>query len=484
MKKHFILILFLLILSSIASSQVKWIEDSNMNYKIQVPVNYQTNEFWEGSDKILALLSPDQNVAIRIRSFKVNNNISKEQVIKTFSQNIIKGATQLVNQNHNLNGMDGGLAGFRWKYNNINVIVAAFYTIQNGTAYIVWTLIPENLFASRNAESDAITNTFTVTYNQQQTAQTTNRVNPPQATNTANSTAPDATPIQRRPLDSKPNPLMVTNIALGTGINNTLTITSPKEIIDPTQKTIHLVAAHNGRDNGKNFIVKWYSITQQCLVAENEYKPKTKGLNKVHSTIENIAGNWLTGEYRAEIWHMGRKVSETSFKAGSAQPSQINNTQNNTQWASASGTAKSSANTTQHKTSQTTNTKQPAGVKKIVMDNKTYGYDFASGKLRTDYEPEPDVMNRPWCTPLPALTGNWVRTGKSRMEDVTSAPSSGYLSDGKDFIDCAEAPLNEVLVFKLTNGKYAKLMIISDQQSKTSSGCEHKITCLVQYPAF
>lgn len=112
MKKHFILILFLLILSSIASSQVK-----------------------------------------RIRSFKVNNNISKEQVIKTFSQNIIKGATQLVNQNHNLNGMDGGLAGFRWKYNNINVIVAAFYTIQNGTAYIVWTLIPENLSGKRTIHS-------------------------------------------------------------------------------------------------------------------------------------------------------------------------------------------------------------------------------------------------------------------------------------------------------------------------------------------
>ncbi|MDD3301011.1 MAG: hypothetical protein PHV91_09350, partial [Bacteroidales bacterium] len=305
MKKHIKLTLFLLIMASVASAQTKWIEDSNMNYKIQVPANYQTNEFWEGSDKILALLSPDQNVAIRIRSFKVNNNVSKEQVIKTFSQNIIKGATQLVNQNHNLNGMDGGLAGFRWKYNNINVIVAAFYTIQNGTAYIVWTLIPENLFASRNAESDAITNTFTVTYNQQQTAQTTNRVNPPQTTNSTTNTAPDATPIHRTPLDSKPNPLMVTNIALGTGINNTLTITSPKETIDPAQKTIHLVATHNGRDNGKNFIVKWYSITQQCLVAENEYKPKTKGLNKVHSTIENIAGNWPTGEYRAEIWHMG-----------------------------------------------------------------------------------------------------------------------------------------------------------------------------------
>lgn len=87
-----------------------------------------------------------------------------------------------------------------------------------------------------------------------------------------------------------------------------------------------------------------------------------------------------------------------------------------------------------------------------------------------------DVMNRPWCTPLPALTGNWIRIGKSRMEDVISAPSSGYLSDGKDFIDCAEAPLNEVLLFKLANGKYAKLMIISDEQSKTSSGCEHKIT--------
>lgn len=468
-----------------ANAQNRWIEDPEMHFKIQVPSNYQVNQFWEGSDRIHAFLSPDQNVAVRVRSFKVNDNTNKNQVLQLFQQNIIKGAAQLVNQEYTLNGMAGGLAGFRWKYNNISVVVAAFYTIQYGTAYIVWSLIPENLFAKRNAESDAITNTFTVTQNQQQTAQETNKATQSQIPATTNNTLsnpttrtlPVDTPINRTPLESRPNALVITNVQLGTGINNSLTIIPENKVIDPAQKTIHMVASHNGKDNGQNFIVRWYSITQQCLVAENVYNHKTRGLNKVHSTIENVMGNWPVGEYKAEIWHMGRKVSETSFKVGSAQSS-------NTQSASASGSAKSSANTIQQKTSQSSNTQQPAGIKKIVLDNKTYGYDFSSGKLRTNYEPEPDVMNRPWCTPLPALTGNWVRTGKSRMEDVISAPSSGYLSDGKDFIDCAEAPLNEVLLFKLANGKYAKLMIISDEQSKTSSGCEHKITCLVQYPAF
>ncbi len=635
MKRYFTLTLTLLLFFSYQSrSQSRWIEDSQMNFKIQVPANYQANQFWEGSDKIHAFLSPDQNVAVRIRSFNVKNNTSLNQVVQLFARDILKGSSQLVSQAHTLNGMNGNLSGYKWTYNNIGVIVAAFTTIQEGKAYIVWTLIPENLFASRNSESDAITNTFTVTQNLTASnplasnppisPPTTSTTPPPSNTpplsgynfityvsgdayieykipsnavmksaeaglstrsmtlkngttativiqnvfkqsqfddfaseqissirsrgatifsqsletinnldvflyeyelnntcfvytaidgpvsyfligyvgNTANrnelrqlnkqtlnsirqSATPPSTsnnnyPTNKniKPLNTQSNPLIINNLNIGSSITNALTINNPTENLPPSQKIIHLVAEHNGKDNGHNFLVKWYSITQECLVAEQEYKPRTNGLAKVHSFVNIKNGNWPLGQYRAELWHMGHRVAEKVFTIGSSPHKQ--QTTNNTQWAKASGSSKAS----QTAPPTNNNTRQTGGIKQIVLDNKTYGYDFTTGKLRTDYEPEPDVMNRPWCTPLPALTGNWVRTGKNKMEDVTSAPPSGYLSDGKGFIDCAEAPLNEVLVFKLNNGKYAKLMIINDQQTKTSSGCEHKITCLVEYPAF
>ena len=638
MRRHFTLTLFLLFIFTLTiNAQSKWIEDSQMNFKIQIPSNYQASQFYEGSDKIHAFLSPDKNVAVRIRSFNVNDNVSLDNIISSFANNIIKGASQVVNQKHSLNGMDGGLAAYRWRYNNINVIIAAFYTIQNGNAYIIWSLIPENLFAIRNSESDAITNTFSVTAKQTQNNQrliTDNVVNnssyifttyvsddafleyqiPTTATlksseagtsiwnillnngesvnmviqnifkqtqfeeftaeqissirnrgakiisqkkeiinnlnlfqyeyeynnnsfiytaidgpvsyfliglvgvskhltdlreihNQAHISVRETSASQNRsntdlssrnsagnlnppsaiakkpftPLESDIYPLKITSVALGSQLNTVaVSIQQKSTLIDPSQTTIHLVANHNGKDNGGNFIVKWYSITHGCLVAQDDYEPKINGLNKIHSFIENRLGKWPTGDYKIEIWHMGRMLAEEDFSIGQKQIVQNNHPQQ----PPVSKTINTSSNTPPKTTSGSSTAKESKGVKKIMMDNKTYGYDFASGRLRTDYNPEPDVMNRPWCTPLPALTGNWAKTGKYRMEEVNKAPASGYLSDGKDFIDCAEAPLNEVLVFKLNNGKFAKLMIINDQQTKTSTGCEHKITCLVEYPAF
>lgn len=145
-----------------ATAQNRMVEDSQMKFKISVPLNYQTNQYWDGSDKIHAFVSRDNNVAVSIRSFELPANVSVDQVVTAFRQNVLKGANQLVIQPHNLNGATGKMAGYRWRYNNITVVVGAFYTIQNNIGYIVWSMIPENLFASRSAESDAITNSFTI----------------------------------------------------------------------------------------------------------------------------------------------------------------------------------------------------------------------------------------------------------------------------------------------------------------------------------
>ncbi len=613
MKKPYVIILLICFCSISLIGQNRWIEDKEMNFKISIPSNYKTNEFWEGSDKIHAFVSPDQNIAVRVRSFKVNNNTTNEQIIGAFSQNVIKGATQLVSQMHTLNGMNGILTGYRWRYNNINVIVASFSTIQNGNGYIVWTLIPESLFASRNAESDAITNSFTTISNQSINNTQVVISDNPKISSSANYTftsyvSEDAylefkipssarlksseaglavwdislkngesarmvvqniykqalfqdfiseqiSSIRERgativsenyktinnldlfvyeynynnstflyiaidgpvsyfligfvgstdlishlkefhnkalisieahsssnqnnlsykdedvnitPLEPAQYPLKITSSNITTKNTQNNNLKQGEVVIDPFQKKIDLIALHNGKDNGENFTIKWLYTTQNSLVAQSEYHPKINGENKIHSYIETESNNWPIGDYKVEIWHKGRKLSENQFKIASNQQKQSPQLSKSNQSAQ----------------NKTTNLIQSSKINKIVLDNRTYGYDFASGKLRTDHTPEPDVMNRPWCTPLPALTGNWVRTGKNRMEDVTTAPSSGYLSDGKDFIDCSEAPINEVLVFKLQNGKYAKLMIIDHFQTKTSTGCEHKITCLVQYPAF
>lgn len=441
---YYLLLLLALMCHCVFFGQNRWIEDTQMNFKIQVPSNYKASQFWDGTDKIHAFLSPDQNVAVRVRSFAIQNNVSVNSIIQAFTQNVINGATALVSQKYTLNGMEGQLAGYRWRYNNISVIIAAFYTTQNNFGYIVWTMIPENMFAARNAESDAITNSFSLI-----SKQIVSTVEPVSAD----------TPLKYIQTVSASPPVIINNISIGDKMSQDINFNSTE---------IHLKANFQGNPKEFPFLIKWFSKTHKCLIAEEYQTPKAADLQVLHSFIDNSGEQWPAGDYLVQVWHFGHKVAEKEFtlKQPEQKPTNL-------------------LGTTQNKESKpVTNPTINTSVKQIVLDNNSYAYDFATGKTRNTYEPEPDVMNRPWCTDLPALSGNWARSGKSRMEDVTSPPVSGYISDGKSFIDVQEAPLNEVLVFKLSNGRYAKLMIIKDEKSQTSSGCQHKITCLVQYPAF
>ena len=573
-----------------ATAQNRMVEDSQMKFKISVPASYQTNQYLDGTDKIHAFVSRDNNVAVSIRTFELPANISVDQIVAAFTQSVLKGANQLVIQPHNLNGAAGKMAGYRWRYNNINVVVGAFYTIQNNIGYVVWSMIPENLFANRSAESDAITNSFTIlglssarleqpvdayqilvsddaklehlipkgsTVRKTEPGQTIwdipgfstgksltmvvqnvlkdgrnlnsfmneqvasirgngatiigqsfekvgdiytcrysyefngsifsytavdgpvtfylvgfvagtgvaaelekihNRVhNSFKKVNLGNITGEEQ-PTQQVGINEVPMEMIFdikpSTIKIGTAVNSNYEISSATNSLPSNTEKIHLVFDYQGDTKDKNLIVKWVSKTHNTLIAEDLYHPKTGGANRVHSYMDNGSESWPTGNYSVQVWYLGDKVSEADFSITTSQGPQLK---------------------TGFKGGE---------IKQIVLDNTNIGYDFATGKVRTDHSPEPDFLNRPWCTTLPGICGNWARTGKSRMEDVTSAPASGYISDGLDYIECAEAPLKEVLVFKLKDGTYGKMMIIKDEFSKVNNVCLHKITCFVQYPAF
>ena len=146
----------------------EWVTDKQMNFKIKVPENYQRSRLVEGTDVVHAFLSPDQNVAVRIRSIPVNGVLSVDSLIQIFEQNIIKGAQRLLVDNYTLNSIPGKIGGYKWLYNNIPVGLAIFYTVQNNIAYVIWVIVPENLYKQRVAEGDAITNTFTLLSKQSQ----------------------------------------------------------------------------------------------------------------------------------------------------------------------------------------------------------------------------------------------------------------------------------------------------------------------------
>jgi len=469
--KRFSVLFLLLIVSVSINAQSRWIEDAEMKFKISVPSNYQANQFLEGSDKIYAFLSPDQNVAVRIRSFKVSDNTTINDVINAFSQSIITGASQLTSEPYTLNGTKGQAVGYSWRYNNVSVVVLVFYTIYSGTAYVVWSLVPENLFSKRSAETDAITNSFTI--------------------------LKDSGITNTKPIENK------TESIASYPVSDFIPIISDDACIEhliPSKATIRsreagqsvwdvptgnpgvklTMVIQNVLKQGKSFndYVNDYLSSIKKAGTNMKYRNLVKvngleicnylyemGQNIFIYTVVNGSNSFYFVGFVGNMNYEGEldKIHKTvyqSFKNSGTQLVQ---------------SAKTPANTNGSN----------AGIKQIVMDNRNNGYDFSAGTLRSARtSPDPDVINEPWSTALPGLGGNWAKTGKSRMEDVTSPPATGYISDGYDFINAAEAPLNNVLVFKLKNGKYAKFMIIKDEFSKSGSGCQHKITCLIQYPAF
>lgn len=163
----FTFFLFALIFSVQGVAQNQWIIDDEMQFKIAVPNTYQQNQFWEGTDKILAVVSPDENVAVRVRAMPVNAQFTTDILQQVFEENILSNAQELMKEDGDLNGIPARAVAYTWTFNNTETVVGAYYIIQNGFAYVVWSIVPRSLLQQRSAESDAITNTFQLTKNKQ-----------------------------------------------------------------------------------------------------------------------------------------------------------------------------------------------------------------------------------------------------------------------------------------------------------------------------
>jgi len=159
---RFLIVALIIFSGCQVNANTSWVQDDQMNFKIQVPSNYQKNRLIEGTDVVHAFLSPDQNVAIRIRSFNVDSKADLQTIIKAFEQNVIVGSQKLLDDKYVLNSVHGKICGYKWRFNNIPVGLACFFAIENKIAYIVWSIVPEQMFKQRTPETDAIINTFTI----------------------------------------------------------------------------------------------------------------------------------------------------------------------------------------------------------------------------------------------------------------------------------------------------------------------------------
>jgi len=250
----------------------------------------------------------------------------------------------------------------------------------------------------------------------------------------------------------------------------------------PNSPEVISVFIWQGNGSGLEIKVNWdyYApgASNKTHISSSTFQfPNTNGGGSNFSLSKPDAG-WPEGQYWVEYYIDGGFVDEFKFEVVPGSSNAGTSSTSSSGWGTASGGAAANASASNSATS----------AKKVVLISAGAQscYSFKSGKIHGDHL-QGDIMVEPWCTEDAGVCGNWVLTQQSDMNAVTSAPASGYISDGKGFVDCQNMPANNVAVIKLKDGTYAKMMIVKTEFSKSQSQnppCQHKTTILVEYPAF
>jgi len=329
-----------------------------------------------------------------------------------------------------LNGIKGKFGVYKNTYDGIEVGMGVFYAIKNAKGYIVLSMISTSVFDKYSAKADAVLNSFTIT----------------------GKSDPQFTII-------KPVGITITKVTMGDKMQGKDKITSQTSKFYPDSENMYTVFEWEGNGNGKQLIIRWVYKDQNVLIDEVAYNMPDQNAGVSNSSLSIPDDGWPIGTYAVEFWIDGVQQKSVPFKVVEKQ---------STVKGGLIGTI----------------TISNGNIKTVTIEGRD-SYNFKLGKVTNNHDD--DVLNEPWCTKQPGICGNWVLTGKSKMEDVTSPPASGYISDKAGYVDCQPMPLNNVAVFKLKDGTYAKFLIIKDNYTKDDSRqmpCQHELTVLIEYPAF
>lgn len=140
-----------------------WLIDRDYNFKIDVPAGWNTNSYSEGTDKVHDLTSPDENIFIQIRSFQSGDGIDAQMLANIFDEGLrAEGAEQMSMSNEELNGLPGVLGVYSTNYEGTDMGIITFSMVSDNIAYLIFTVVPLNMFEQKSGEADAVLNTFTL----------------------------------------------------------------------------------------------------------------------------------------------------------------------------------------------------------------------------------------------------------------------------------------------------------------------------------
>ncbi len=151
-------------LISINTLQAKWYADHEFKFKINVPENWSYNSYVEGTDKVYDFYSPDENIAIQIRTFKAGEGVTTDILAQVYEENILPGNTekQMLEDHTSKNGIPGKLGVYNTQYNGVDIAMSTFYTVQNGIAYVLTVIVPSSMLEQKSQEIQSVTQSFII----------------------------------------------------------------------------------------------------------------------------------------------------------------------------------------------------------------------------------------------------------------------------------------------------------------------------------
>lgn len=156
-------ILFLLIFST-HQIFAQWQTDHQYGMKINVPADWSKKSYKDGTDQVYEFYNAEGNVAITLRAFVADPSLTMDLLVQVFEQAMLPSGTQRLSLEDHLsyNGIPGKQAVYRVDDGGVLISIVCFYAIQNGNAYIVTGIIPNQLLEQKSEELKSITQSFQI----------------------------------------------------------------------------------------------------------------------------------------------------------------------------------------------------------------------------------------------------------------------------------------------------------------------------------
>lgn len=155
-------LLLILFISNIAYGQ--WQINHQYGMKINVPSDWSKKSYQDGTDQVYEFYSADGLVAVTLRAFSADPALTMDMFVQVFEEAMLPAGTQkqLFEDHISFNGIPGKQAVYQTNQQGALVNIMCFYAIQNGNAYVLTGIAPNDVLQQKSTEIKSVTQSFKI----------------------------------------------------------------------------------------------------------------------------------------------------------------------------------------------------------------------------------------------------------------------------------------------------------------------------------